>query len=180
MEFYQIILTLVISFVLIYIGYLIGKFIQNKNYSARFMKIAGILVLFFALFNINAQLNVLGFKSLNDIKFGQDPSVNNNIAGNDNFPPIVDGKQIVKMNASSAGYNPSYLKVRAGIPIKWEITDTGTSGCTNAVISKDLFDGQIILSEGEISTKEFTISKPGKYKFSCWMGMVSGIIEAVE
>ena len=32
MEFYQIILTLVISFVLIYIGYLIGKFIQNKKW----------------------------------------------------------------------------------------------------------------------------------------------------
>ena len=32
MEFYQIILTLAVSFVLIYIGYLIGKFIQNKKW----------------------------------------------------------------------------------------------------------------------------------------------------
>lgn len=157
---------------LLLIGFSSVSFSKNPKFSQRFMKIAGILVLFFAIFNINSQLNALGFKSLTDINFSQ--------KSNDNLPIIADGKQIVKMNASVSGYSPSYIKVKAGIPIKWEINDTGTSGCTNAVVSKDLFKGQISLTPGETSSKEFTIEKPGKYKFSCWMGMISGTIEAIE
>ncbi|OGZ35944.1 MAG: hypothetical protein A2V60_01530 [Candidatus Portnoybacteria bacterium RIFCSPHIGHO2_01_FULL_39_19] len=84
------------------------------------------------------------------------------------------------MNASASGYKPNYFKVKAGIPVRWEITDTGTSGCTNAVISRNLFDGQIDLNPGQVSVKEFTPEKAGKYKFSCWMGMISGVIEVVD
>jgi plastocyanin domain-containing protein len=66
------------------------------------------------------------------------------------------------------------------VPVRWEITDTGTSSCTNAVISKSLFDGQISLTPGQTSTKEFTPQKVGRYKFSCWMGMVTGTIDVVD
>lgn len=149
-------------------------FMKSKIFSERFMKVAGALVLFFAIFNINSQLDAIGVKSFSDIKF----PIKDNLSGK--LPQIVDGKQIVKMNASASGYEPNRIVVKAGIPIKWEITDTGTSGCTNAIISRDLFDGEIFLKPGEISRKEFTIEKPGKYKFSCWMGMVSGIIEVIE
>ena len=96
------------------------------------------------------------------------------------FTPIVNGKQILKMEASSSGYSPNYFKVKAGILVRWEIKDIGTSGCTNAVISRSLFDGPINLTPGQTSIKEFTPIKPGKYKFSCWMGMVSGLIEVVD
>jgi len=78
------------------------------------------------------------------------------------------------------GYKPRYFTVRVGVPVRWEITDTGTSGCTNAIIARDLFSGQIPLTPGQTAVKEFTIEKPGKYKFSCWMGMVTGTIEAVD
>jgi len=156
--------------VLLLIGLTSAKFLDNPRWSARFLKIAGALVLFFALFNINSQLNVFGMPSLNDIKF-------NNFTND--LPPIIDGKQIIKMTASINGYNPSRLKARAGIPIRWEITDIGTGGCTNAIIAKDLFSGKISLIPGQTSAKEFTIEKPGTYKFTCWMGMVSGIFEII-
>ena len=84
------------------------------------------------------------------------------------------------MEASSTGYNPNYFKVRVNVPVRWEITDTGTSGCTNAVISNNLFSGAIQLTPGKVSIKEFTPTKVGKYKFSCWMGMITGIIEVVD
>jgi len=166
---------------LLVIGFSSVSFSKDPKLSSRFMKIAGILVLFFAIFNINSQLNAAGFKSLTDISSSAFGSIfKTNQENYNELPPIVDGKQIIKMNASVSGYSPSYLKVKAGIPIKWEINDTGTSGCTNAVVSKDLFEGQISLTPGEIAEKEFTIKTPGKYKFSCWMGMISGTIEAVE
>lgn len=168
---------------LLLIGMTSAKFLNNPQWSARFLKIAGALVLFFALFNINSQLNVFGLTSLNDIyqnpKFNPPTNELNPKFTNNELPPIVDGKQIVKMNASASGYSPNRLKARAGIPIKWEITDTGTSGCTNAIIAKDLFSGKISLTPGKTSIKEFIIEKPGTYKFTCWMGMVSGIFEII-
>jgi len=165
--------------VLLAIGLSSVKFSQKPHLASKFLKVAGVLVLFFALFNINAQLNVLGFSSFSDIKIdsSNQSSVSNNEEG---FPPIINGKQVIKMDASSSGYKPNYFKVKTGIPVRWEITDTGTSGCTGAIISKSLFDGEIKLTPGETSIKEFTPAKSGKYKFSCWMGMISGMIEVVD
>src|SRR3989338_5813295 len=164
---------------LLAIGLSSVKFCRQPHLANRFLRIAGVLVLFFALYNINAQLNVLGFSSFSDIKLnsGNQSSAANSTEG---LPPIVNGKQILKMSASASGYKPNYLKVKAGLPVRWEITDIGTSGCTNAIISKSLFSGEISLTPGKTSIKEFTPTKPGKYKFSCWMGMVSGTIEVVD
>lgn len=155
------------------------KFSQKPHLANKFLRVAGVLILFFALFNINTQLNVLGFPSLSDIRFNSSnqPSINNN---EEEFPSIVNGKQILKMDALAYGYSPNYLIVKTGIPVRWEITDKGTSGCTNAIISKGLFSGEIALTRGQTSVKEFTPTKLGKYKFSCWMGMVSGIIEVAD
>jgi sulfite exporter TauE/SafE/copper chaperone CopZ/plastocyanin len=164
---------------LILIGFSSVKFSEKPHLAYKFSRIAGILVLFFALFNINSQLNVLGFSSFSDLKLNsvKEVSVSNNEEG---LPPIINGKQVIKMEASAYGYQPDYFKVRVGVPVRWEITDTGTSGCTNAIISKGLFSDAINLTPGQTSIKEFTPTKTGKYKFSCWMGMVSGIIEVVD
>ncbi len=169
---------------LLAIGFSSVKFLEEPHLSDKFLKVAGVLVLFFALYNINAQLNILGVPSLSDIKFNsanQANSQKNSFNVNEkDLPPIINGKQVIKMKASSFGYEPNYFKVKAGVPIRWEIEDVGTSGCTNAIISKGLFPDEIPLTPGQTSVQEFTPTKPGKYKFSCWMGMVSGIIEVVD
>lgn len=162
------------------------KFTSQPHLANKFLKTAGAVVLFFALFNINAQLNVLGLPSFSDVfakskaKSNVSITESNQQVDDSDLPEIIDGKQIIKMTASSYGYNPNYFKVRAGVPVRWEITDAGTSGCTNAVLSRSLFDGQIELTPGTTSVKEFTPKSSGKYKFSCWMGMISGIIEVVD
>jgi len=160
---------------LLTIGLTSVQFTQKPHLSKNFLKVAGLLVLFFGVYNINSQLNVLGLPSLDDLTRGGKVE-----ASADDLPPIVDGKQILKMDALASGYSPNVLNVRAGIPVVWEITDKGTSGCTNGVISKGLFDGQINLTPGEISAKEFTPNEPGRFKFSCWMGMISGIINVLD
>lgn len=163
--------------ILLFIGLSSVKFLKKPQLSNRFLKIAGVLVFFFALYNINSQFNVMGWTSLNDISINNTKAV---VSEDKDLPPIVDGKQVLKMDALAYAYEPSRLKVRAGIPVVWEITDKGTSGCTNAIISRSLFSGEIPLTPGKVSTKEFTPEKAGVYKFSCWMGMVSGVIEVVE
>lgn len=155
---------------LLAIGLSTVKLAENHRFSFWFPKVAGALVLFFALYNLNNQFNVLGLSSFSDLR----------LAGEVGLPPLAQGIQVIKMDASSTGYQPNYFKVRVGLPVRWEITDKGTSGCTNAVISRGLFEGQIDLKPGRVSVKEFTPSQPGKYKFSCWMGMISGTIEVVD
>ena len=168
--------------VLLFIGLSSAKLVNNRKLSEKFLKTAGVVVLFFALFNANNQMNVLGYSSIGDFLGKTAQSANNN-GGNGNkegLPPIINGKQVIKMDASASGYSPNYFKVKVGVPVRWEITDKGTSGCTNAVISNSLFSGSIDLTPGQTSVKEFTPQKAGKYKFSCWMGMVSGIMEVVD
>ncbi|KKR08500.1 MAG: hypothetical protein UT32_C0001G0020 [Parcubacteria group bacterium GW2011_GWC2_39_14] len=161
---------------LLLIGYSSEKLTQNKKLSDFFLKVAGILVLFFAFYTFNAQLNVLGFTSFNDLS-KKETTKSANLSG---LAPMVNGQQLLKMNASASGYTPNSFKIKVGVPVRWEITDTGTSGCTNAVIAKSFFADEIPLTPGKVSVKEFTPTKTGRFKFSCWMGMVSGIIEVVD
>ncbi len=158
------------------IGFSSLKLTAKPHLSDKFLKVAGILVLFFGLYTLNAQLNVLGLPSLNDVRLNLSTTSQ---FSEDGFPPIVNGKQLLKMDALAYGYEPNEFMVRAGIPVRWEIENKGVSGCTNAIVSKGLFAGEIRL-DGEASIKEFTPEKPGKYKFSCWMGMISGIINVVD
>lgn len=152
------------------------KLTSKPHLSDKFLKVAGILVLFFGLYNFNSQLNVFGLPSLDDINpsFGQNTRISA-----DNLTPLVNGKQVIKMAASAYGYQPDYFQVKAGIPVRWEITNQGVSGCTNAIVSRGLFDGEIRLDD-KLNVKEFTPREPGQYKFSCWMGMISGTIEVVD
>lgn len=159
---------------LLFIGLSSVKFSANPHWSERFSKVAGFLVLFFALFNISSQMNVLGFTGIS-LPQGQNVAVDLS-----NLPAVVDGKQVIKMAASGSQDNPNYFKVRAGVPVQWEITAENSLGCNGAIISNSLFDGAIQLTPGQVVTKEFTPQKPGKYRFSCTMGMISGIIEVVD
>ena len=154
------------------------KFFSNPKVSKQFSIIAGLLVLFFAAFNINSQLSVLGVSNIGDV-LSATTTLGSGRRSDSSLVPVVAGKQIIKFEASSTGYTPNRFKVKVGQPVRMEITDTGTSGCTNAVISK-LWEGQVDLTPGKTSTKEFTPSKVGIYKFSCWMGMVTGTIEVVD
>ncbi len=122
----------------------------------------------------------MGYTSLSDIFSFNQNQLKNTAINEKDLPLIVDGKQVVKMNASYSGYNPNYIKVRTGVPIRWEITAGSSLGCGGRIISSSLFSGSIDLTPGQVSIKEFTPQNPGRYKFSCSMGMITGIIEVVS
>ncbi len=163
---------------LLFIGLSSIKFSAKPHLAARFSKVAGFLVLFFAMFNISNQVNVLGFTGLSL------PSGNNSVqtakVDLSDLPQIIDGKQVIKMIASGDADSPNYFKVRTGVPVRWEITASNSPGCNGAIISNSLFSGTVNLTPGQMVAKEFTPQKAGKYRFSCTMGMVTGIIEVVD
>lgn len=159
--------------ILLAIGLSSLMFNKKPHITKTFSRVAGFLIILFALYNVNAGLNVLGVTNFSDI-FAGDKSGETQLVAN------KGNKQIIKMSASGSEYTPNYFKVKAGIPVEWQITDNGASGCTNAVIAKEFFKGQVALKQGSTVSKTFTPTKPGKYKFSCWMGMASGVIEVVK
>lgn len=156
---------------LLFIGLSSVKFSAKPNAALKFSKVAGFLVLFFAFYNISNQMNILSFSGPS-----QNQTQNQDQSG---LAPIVNGKQVIKMTASGSGYNPNYFKVKAGIPVQWEITAGNSLGCNNGLISK-LFDGQVYLTPGQVTVKEFTPSSAGTYQFSCSMGMIRGTIEVIN
>lgn len=97
--------------------------------------------------------------------------------------PIVDGKQEIKMTALAVDYSPRNFKVKVGIPVKWEITSSGQSGCASgAVFANDLIESPIYLNpeQGQVKVVEFTPQNPGVYKFNCSMNMARGTIEVIN
>lgn len=187
---------------LLLIGFTGVRLASDRRLSLSFSRVAGVLVLFFALYTANAQLNVLGLWSFADLT-GALAAPAATIAragtplpratiyssvpqpaapeGDASLVPVdANGVQVMRMEALAYAYRPNQFRVRAGVPVRWEISDVGASGCTNAVISRGLFAGEVRLTRGQTSVKEFTPTEPGRYKFSCWMGMVAGVIEVVS
>lgn len=169
--------------ILLGIGFSSVKFSERKSQAGTFLKVAGALVLFFALFNINAQFNALGWPSFSDLSISRsdaqrETSIDEEVAVD--LPPVIMGKQVVKMKANAFGYTPELLYVQPGLPVRWEIEDTGTNGCAGAIVARNLFKGVIQLTPGQTYVKEFNApTKPGKYKFSCTMGMYQGVFEVI-
>lgn len=159
---------------LLFIGLSSVKFYSKPNSALVFSKVAGFLVLFFALFNISNQMSVLGFTGINT---SQNQTA---VSSQEGLPPIVNGEQVIKMTASGNGDSPNYFKVKAGIPVRWEITAGNSLGCNNGLIANGLFDGQIYLNPGQVTVKEFTPQAPGIYQFSCSMGMIRGRMEVIN
>jgi hypothetical protein len=162
---------------LLIIGFTSSKLSQNPKISSMFLKVAGIFVLFLAILNISSSLNILGLPSLSNVfKKTNAQQQTSQI----DLPPIVDGKQVIKMTVTASSFEPNTFVVQKDIPVLWEITDGGVSGCTSSVISKDLMPGKRIEINQKQVTAEFTPTKVGTFKFSCGMGMALGSITVVD
>jgi len=143
--------------------------VQGK-FKARFFKVAGLAVIFFALFNLSNAYTLAGLNIGSDDK--------NLAAVNDPNVTIENGVQIVHMVEGNDGYSPNSFSVKKGIPVKWVIDAQAPYSCASAIvvpklnISKNLEAGENII--------EFTPDQTGKIPFSCSMGMYTGIFNVYD
>lgn len=147
---------------LLLIGFFSSKLFKNPTLSQKFSILAGILILFFALSNIFTQTKSLFLSNYNS------PTITSN------------QQQIINMVVTNSAYSPNYFEVKTNTPIIWQITPKGITSCTTTIISPSILDKPIKLSPYQTTSVEFTIKKPGTYRFFCSMGMVTGIIKAVD
>ncbi|GAB4218725.1 MAG: hypothetical protein Fur009_1130 [Candidatus Microgenomates bacterium] len=144
--------------------------IRQSNFYQYFLKVMGALVFFIGVSYI---INFLTLFNLNyfDRIFSKNTLKLENIE-------IVDGKQIIKMNVSSSGYEPNNLVVKKNLPVKWIINGVNVLGCQGYFVVPSLGISQA-LKEGE-NIFEFTPKDDKPIYFSCGMGMYRGKIEVID
>jgi plastocyanin len=86
--------------------------------------------------------------------------------------PAQSTFQTARMAVTSRGYEPNTLQVKKGIPVRWVIDGRELSGCTNEIILPE-YNIRKKLQPGE-NVIEFTPTREGVVRFSCWMKMVWG------
>lgn len=73
------------------------------------------------------------------------------------------------------GYSPAVIRVVAGRPVHLELHRAETSGCSEEIVLGD-FGIRRYLPAHETTTVEFTPARPGRYDFTCGMGMLHGTL----
>ncbi len=136
----------------------------------RFFKFAGLVVIVFALFNINNGLGLAGWNFAYDQKretVASDPNVS-----------VENGVQIVRMAETNRGYEPNAFTIKKDLPVRWIIDAQAPYSCAASLVVPKL-NIRKNLQAGE-NTIEFTPTEEGKLKFSCTMGMYTGVFNVVD
>ena len=87
----------------------------------------------------------------------------------------ADGVQTLNMNISGGEYQPASMTVRAGVPVRLNVTRDGKPTCGDVLtipsqnISKPI-------PVNEVTTIEFTPRTAGDLEFTCGMNMMRGKI----
>lgn len=145
-------------------------FNSKPQMTARFNLIAGLVIVFFVLYNVNGQLNVLGLPSLSDISL---PGLTTTVsAPAQATSKNEDGVQVLSIVAAGFSYTPtSSTTLKAGQPAKLVVDNRGIQGCGSFMASTGLIDGFVSLKKG-INQIDLGSPKAGTYKLTCTMGMV--------
>jgi plastocyanin domain-containing protein len=90
---------------------------------------------------------------------------------------IKNGQQSITIAATNQGYVPNVLYVQKGLPLKLIVSGDQINSCNNQLIIPSLnIKKKLVSGENVI---EFT-PQGEDLSFSCWMGMLRGIIKVVD
>ncbi len=146
-----------------------GKF---KNL---FFKTAGVAIVFLSLFNLNNGYTLLAsgfdFSDLGANNKNDDAVVDPNVV-------MENGVQVVRMTETNSGYSPNEFTIKKGVPVKWIVDAQAPYSCAS-VLGIPKLRLQKFLKAGE-NIIEFTPTEVGALKFSCSMGMYTGIFNVVD
>lgn len=145
-----------------------------------FQKVAGIVVVIFAIYTFSSGKALLGVetavletdKKVEAVQAKENATGTSSKVALENKSSVSNGSMVVNMSVTSRGFEPSTLIIKEGVPVKWVIDGVQVSGCTNRIIIPSL-DESISIGPGE-NVLEFTPTEKGTIPFSCWMGMVRG------
>ena len=147
------------------IGLLGGRL--NRRHASTVIQIAAMMIVIMSFGLIRSSMNILGV----DILPGRQVAEVNVAQSNGDV-------QTVHSELDSASF-PS-ITVRAGTPVRWNLhaDRSKLNGCNNEIaipdfrLAKRLRPGDNII--------EFTPTEAGRYLYTCWMGMLYGVINVTD
>jgi plastocyanin domain-containing protein len=71
------------------------------------------------------------------------------------------------------GYRPSHIELEAGVPATLRFERREDDPCTELLVSELWPSAHRLVAHGETEVR-FTPQRPGRYAFTCGMGMYSG------
>src|SRR3989344_1369873 len=147
----------------------ISSFVKGA-FQTHFLRFAGVLIVMLAVFNINNGLVLAGYNI--DIASTFTPRSDTTRQPGIPSTPIVEGKQIVKMNVSGYTYTPNRFTVVEGVPVEWQVDGGNAAGCGKVIVMPSLGMSKYLSPQG-ITTIAFTPTQTGDVPFNCSMGMMT-------
>ena len=152
-----------------------------KGYTKKILKFSGVLIIALGLIMGNRGFVLAGI-NINPLTALVNSS--NDLLGDNSSEAssadvakatIKDGIQTINMTVNNNGYSPNAFYVQKGIPVKWIINGEELNSCNNAIAFQNK---EYKFKKGE-TIIEFT---PGDkdINFSCWMGMIRGVIKVTD
>jgi sulfite exporter TauE/SafE/copper chaperone CopZ len=144
---------------------------KGQAFSRRVMQIGAIFVAALGLVMFSNGWSLSGLTSPLDNSF---KPVFAQTAGDSFVPVIQSGVQIVNSTLLSNRY-PA-ITVQQGIPVRWIINAPPGSinGCNNRMIIREYGIQHTFKQGGNVI--EFIPEKTGRFRYSCWMGMINSTI----
>ncbi|MBD3328492.1 hypothetical protein GF340_04270 [Candidatus Peregrinibacteria bacterium] len=148
------------------------SFGKKPHLSVVFNQVVGIVLIFFALYNINSQFNVLGLPSLSDLRTSSAATIE---VESDAEYEAMGEEQVINLVATDFDYIlKGESEFEAGKQTKLVVDNKDAYGCAVALTVFGLMDDYVLLEKGE-NIIDLGEPKAGSYKITCSMGMVTPI-----
>lgn len=152
------------------IGFGIITSLISGNFSRQLMKVSGILVIVLGIIMLNRGL------ALSGMNIGLDTS--KNIVEEENDTIVEEGYQIINLTIGSSEYILDTDTVKVGVPVKMKLNVESLNRCNNPILIPAYgIENDMMRDENII---EFIPTKEGKIKITCWMGMITTNLYAVD
>lgn len=154
----------------------------SEGFRMKFLRFAAALLIFMFLYNVNGVLQVLDSpvswqkvsSAFSRSSGSEVTDVTNTVSG----PMNLEKVQRVTIKVSQNGYSPNRIKVSANQPVELTLETKNVYTCASSFTFR-AFNIFAQLSPTDTQTFTFTPTKPGKYSFSCSMGMYTGVLEVI-
>jgi sulfite exporter TauE/SafE/plastocyanin domain-containing protein/copper chaperone CopZ len=145
----------------------------SKNSTKRILKLSGVLVIVLGMIMTNRGLALAGL----NLPFADLTSNSKNGAFMPIKAEVADGIQTLRITANNRGYVPNVLYVQKNIPLRWIIDGEQINSCNNQIIIPSLnIKKKLVSGENVINI----LPQDQDLSFSCWMGMINGVIKVVD
>lgn len=151
----------------------------SETWYQGFMRFAAVALIAMSWYSINGVLVVLDspFSMQNTVNRVQ-ATLSQRQVDNATLPTSEGGVQEVTIGVFNSGYSPNYFKVQKDVPVQLTLQSNETYSCAVAFVFRE-FGINTFLDPTATETFAFTPTKPGKYMFTCSMGMYTGVMEVI-